>query len=430
LRWLALVCFFIATLVIKHSVNLAVNYEKIWSLLAALALINIIYFAISRWIKELSFISELVILHIHIIADLIFLTLILHYSGGIENPIYLFYLFHVIISSIILPGLIPIGFATFVVFLFASLIYLEYNQLIPHYCIFNSTLHENVVAIYLILIVFIITVYVTAYICSTFMQIYRNSKRQIDEQHRQLIELDKQKSQFFKFTSHELKAPLIAIKSSIDGLVKILSKRLDDKNLDLLKRASKRTAQMLDILKELLELSKNSLTAEKEKEEAVDVLLVLDQVIQRERPLGEEKNLTFNIQLVSERIIIQGQVNDFDKIFANLLTNAIRYTPRNGSITISSRVKGNILTINFQDSGIGIAEKDLSSIFKEFYRSENAKKVVSFGTGLGLPLVKQKVEYYKGTIEVQSNINSGSTFRINLPVLDINDEKYKESNSQ
>ena len=423
LRWLALVSFLSATLILKYTLSLTIPYEKIWWLLAALALINIVYYVISKRIKEYSFITELIILHIHIIVDLIFLTLILHYSGGMENPIYLFYVFHVVISSIIFPGLTPIIFATFVVLLFTSLIYMEYSKIIPHYYLFNSHLYESPVAIYLNIFVFTITIYVIAYICTSFMQIYRNIKRQIDEQNSQLIEVDRQKSQFFKFTSHELKAPIIAIKSSIDGLLKIHSTRLDKKSLDLLQRASTRATQMLEILKELLDLSRNRLLSERVREESVDVFLILEQVIQRESHLAEEKNLELKIHIPPLRAIIKGEVEDFEKIFANLLSNAIRYTAPNGIITITCKVEGKVLIICFQDSGIGIAAKDLDKIFSEFYRSENAKKMASFGTGLGLSLVKQKVEYYQGYVEVISKVNKGSTFTITIPHVEIENRK-------
>ena len=82
-------------------------------------------------------------------------------------------------------------------------VYLEYNAIIPHYCIFETGVHENLTLIFLTLIIFTITVYVTMYICTTFMRLFRDIKRQIDEKNHKLTEMDKQKSQFFLFSSPE-----------------------------------------------------------------------------------------------------------------------------------------------------------------------------------------------------------------------------------
>jgi hypothetical protein len=103
LRWLAIGGFFTATLLIRNVFALDVPYESIWLTLGALALVNIVYYIILRYFKEFTFVSELIVLHVHILLDLFFLTLIVHFSGGIENPIYLFYVFHVVISSILFP---------------------------------------------------------------------------------------------------------------------------------------------------------------------------------------------------------------------------------------------------------------------------------------------------------------------------------------
>jgi signal transduction histidine kinase len=416
LRFVAVVGFLLATLVARYVFHIAVPYEILWSLLGILALINIIYIAVYKGLKKLTFQGELIVLHFHMIIDLIFLTLILHYSGGMENPVYLFYVFHVVLASIIFPGLIPLVFATFVVFLFGALIYLEYSGLVTHYNIFDSAIYRNEVAIYVVMTVFIATVYVTAYICTTFMQIYRNIKHQIDIQNQQLVELDKQKMQFFRFTSHELKSPIVAVKTSLDGFIKNFGMQIDPQGLNLLERASLRAGQMLDIIRELLELSHDPSLSESRIPEQTDLLRILTEVIQQERPQADEKNINIKFELIETRVVIEGDVSDFKKIFTNLLTNAINYTPAGGWIKVTTSLQGNILTIQFRDSGIGISEQDLPRIFNEFFRAENAKKIAQLGTGLGLSLVKRKVEFYHGEIEVQSKLNQGSTFVVKFPV--------------
>ncbi len=415
LRWLAVIGYFIATRVAKISFNIQLPYEIIWSILGALSLINLLYLLIFKLFKEFSFRAEIVFLQFHIIIDLIFLTFLIHYSGGIENPIYLFYAFHVVISSIIFPGRSPVIITTFVVLLFSSLVYLEYSGILFHYCIYQKDFHSNEFMMYIILTVFTITVYVTMYICMTFMYIFRNVKRQIDSQHQQLVESDMQKTKFYRFTSHELKSPIVAIKSSIDGVLKNYSGQLDGRAADLLERASARSVQMLEIIRELLELSKSRSGLTEKKGELVDLNKLILEIIEQYKVQADEKFIRIETNLSEKPSCIYGHVSNFNDCLLNLIMNAIRYTRENGLITITTENLRSEIQITVLDTGIGIAEVDLPNIFDEFYRSENAKKEVKIGTGLGLSIVKQIVDNYNGTINVQSTLGKGTRFTLRFP---------------
>ena len=125
LRWLAVVGYFFATIGAEVIFKITLPYRQIWIVLISLAFLNLVY-QILLWIhKEFSFKAEIITLHIQIAIDLICLTLIIHFSGGIENPIYLFYIFHIVISSILFSRYSPFMIATLVVLLFSSLVYLE-----------------------------------------------------------------------------------------------------------------------------------------------------------------------------------------------------------------------------------------------------------------------------------------------------------------
>jgi signal transduction histidine kinase len=416
MRWLAVSGYFLATLISRYLLHIDVPYEKIWTALCVLTLINLIYYAVMKWIKEFTFTGELIFLQTHIFIDLLFLTLILHYSGGIENPVFLFYVFHVVISSIIFPGMIPVIVATFVVILLSTLVYLEYSGIITHYCIIDISVHKNKLLIYLTMFVFTITVYVTTYICTTFMRIYRDIKRQIDSQNLMLTEMDKHKTQFFLFSSHELKSPIIAIKSSIDGVIQSFADQIDARGLNVLQRASLRAQQMLNIIKELIDLSQNRIELVAAKQANIDVLGVLKDVIEQEHVHAESKYQKVIVNLPAGPVYLRGDEDDFRKLFSNLFNNAIRYTNEKGKIEINARSDKHNLWIIFIDNGIGIPEKDITNIFVEFYRSENAKRLIELGTGLGLSLVKQIIKNYHGEIAVKSEIEKGTTFSIHLPL--------------
>ena len=415
IRWLIIAGYFAATLISYYISDLAFPYGRIWTVLAVLALINSIYLVIFKLYKHFSFQSEVRFLQIHILVDLIILTVLIHYAGGIENPIYLFYAFHVVLSSILFPSWRPILITTFIVILFSAIVYLEYTGILYHYSIFDSDLHSDPYFVFLVLAVFTITVYVTMYICMSFMYIYRNIKRQLDNQNMQLVQADREKTKFFRFTSHELKAPVVAIKSSIDSILKNYSGTIDGRVEDMLQRSSSRAAQMLQIIRELLELSKNRLKAAEKEKPQIDINRLISEIIDQERIRAEEKSIHIRQDLSRNSLMIHMAAADFKEIFSNLFINAINYTHQEGAVTVHSGSMEGKVVFSVEDTGIGIAQNDLEKIYDEFYRSENAKKEIHFGTGLGLSLVKQIVENYKGKIHVSSEVDRGSRFEVELP---------------
>jgi signal transduction histidine kinase len=416
LRWMAIAGFYLATLVIKYNFDLPIPYNKVWLFLDALAVINIVYFIILKVYKEFSIQQEIFILLIHAFFDLLILTAIVHLVGGIENPIYLFYVFHVVISSIVFHGVIPLIMATFVVILFGILLYLEYSGSIVHYSIFDIRIHDNELAVLITFAVFTITVYVSTYICTTFMVVYRNIKRQIDQQNDQLLIADKQKTQFYQYTSHELKSPIIAVKSTIDGISKSYKGVLDEKAGNLLERASNRCMQMLDIIKELLVITQSKSFSNPAEIELVNVNDIILEIVNAEQNTAGANGIQILLDLNKENPRILAKKSDIMKIVDNLLSNAIRYNKENGKIKIDTRVENDHLIIIVEDTGIGISKEDMTKIFAEFYRTENARKKINYGTGLGLSLIKQLVENYNGKVHVKSELDVGTTFSIKFPI--------------
>jgi len=416
LRWLIVAGNFCALLIAEFFFRLPFPYQNIWIVLILLAGLNAIYLIVFKLFKEFSFRAELFFLQVHIVLDLLFLTALIHYAGGVENPMYLFYIFHVVLSSILFPGRRPVIITSLVVLLFTLLIYFEYASIINHYCIFNSNMHLNEFFILIVLAVFTITVYITMYICTSFMYIYRDIKRQIDIQNLQLVEADKQKTQFYRFTSHELKSPVVAIKSSIDGVIRRYTKQIDERGLDILGRASIRAAQMLQIIRELLELSKNRSLVGKKDGEVINLNDVVLEIVEQEKVQAEAKSISLSLDLTIEPMMVFGLASDLREVCSNIIVNAIRYTKECGSVFIKTSETNNQTLLSIRDTGIGITEKDINKVFEEFYRSENAKREVQLGTGLGLSLVKQIVENNHGRIWIESKLNQGTTVHVTFPI--------------
>jgi signal transduction histidine kinase len=108
---------------------------------------------------------------------------------------------------------------------------------------------------------------------------------------------------------------------------------------------------------------------------------------------------------------------NMEEVIANLITNAIRYTPEGGKIVVAAGREGDYVRISVSDSGFGIAPEDVGRIFNRFYRVKNEKTRQIIGTGLGLPIVKSIVEAHRGRIQVDSQVDVGSTFTVFIPVI-------------
>ncbi len=416
LRWLAILGYFLATVFSYFFIELEIHYRQVWFLLAGLALINLLYYLTLQLWKDFTFRAEVKLIHLHILVDLIFLSAILHYSGGIENPAFLFFIFHVVLSSILFSRVMAVLYSLLIVMLFSTVVLLEAYEFIEHYVIFDPHFYHNQVFVFLTIVTFMITVASTNYICTGFMKIYRKSKLIIDRQNQQLVEVNKQKTTFFQFASHELKSPVVAIKSTLDVLLKGYAGTIDSKTNELLGRASNRAEQMLNIINELLDLTHSRSANGSGIIGKVNLHEVIKNVVQQEEPEAALKKITIKINLAESEITFEADKEDLEKIFSNLIGNAVRYGKKDGHILISSKLENERIIVDIEDDGIGIPGDDLENIFKEFYRSENAKKNVNFGTGLGLTLVKQLIERYNGVIQVESELGTKTIFRLSLPL--------------
>jgi len=128
------------------------------------------------------------------------------------------------------------------------------------------------------------------------------------------------------------------------------------------------------------------------------------------------KNLKIIIKTTPEPSYLNIVPDDFDIILTNLIDNSVKYTEQEGTISINSTITDKEVKLEISDTGIGITTEDLNKIFNEFYRSKNAKVAELRGTGLGMSIVKNLIKQYGGSIDVQSQIEKGTTVTISFPI--------------
>ena len=132
---------------------------------------------------------------------------------------------------------------------------------------------------------------------------------------------------------------------------------------------------------------------------------------------AKEKGICLEMAPLPELPYLLGSRMNIEEVLSNLISNAISYTPEGGRVTLAAAVKDNYLCISVRDTGLGIPEEDLGRIFDRFYRVKNEKTRYIAGTGLGLAIVKSIVEAHNGMIEMESQIDQGTTFYIYLPII-------------
>jgi PAS domain S-box-containing protein len=211
--------------------------------------------------------------------------------------------------------------------------------------------------------------------------------------------------------SHDLKTPLGTIRFSLSMLEQLADPQAQQLELDTIRNQATRLERLIQ---NILTMSRLDHIPDISRER-VDLNAIANNIAQTVRPTSFQKKVTTIVEFRDPVVVVIGDETELDRAIANLVENALYYTPDGGSITIKTyRINGHCV-IEITDTGIGIAEDDLPKIFDRFYRSSTARQSRKGGTGLGLAIVQRIVEMHNGKIEVETKIGDGTTFRIILP---------------
>ncbi len=228
--------------------------------------------------------------------------------------------------------------------------------------------------------------------------------------------LDEMKSTFMLTVAHELRAPVSSALSLLRTLLHGLAGELGEKQSLIMGRIEIRLEMLIELINDLIELAASKTPALAESHESIAVQPLLEKLVKHFSTEADSKSLTLNLQVPRDLVYVQATQDGLEKIFTNLIHNAIKYTPAHGRIEVALDVREGTIEITVSDSGIGIPEEDILRLWDEFFRAKNARASGISGTGLGLSIVKQYVEEFAGTVGVESVENEGSTFTISLPI--------------
>ena len=229
----------------------------------------------------------------------------------------------------------------------------------------------------------------------------------------ELQKLEAVEGRFMLSLVHILRAPVAVLQNTIQlirqGYIP------PEEQPEMLERAETRAGELLATLDDLLLLAYLKEGIGLSRVEAVSLAEALEGVLATMRPRAERRGVSLEAD-VRDTPRVRANPDHLRALWSHLIDNAIRYTPSGGRVTVSlwADPERNLAVGAVSDTGIGIPADEIPRIFEEFYRTEEGKRMQETGTGLGLPIVRQVVEIYGGTLEVESEVGRGTTFRFTL----------------
>lgn len=222
-------------------------------------------------------------------------------------------------------------------------------------------------------------------------------------------------AQFVNMVAHELRAPLAAIDSQVTAIRQgfVPDREQQDAILD---RAHLRLQGLLELVNDLLTLSRLDARAATREVRPQNLGTIAHEVCALLQPTAQEHSLSLSLDVPDDLPLIEADQREMTVVLTNLLSNAIKYNRPAGSVSVRLRDEAPYVAIEVSDTGVGISEDGQHRVFEEFYRERTPLTQMLAGTGLGLSIVARIVRSYHGAIDVHSELGTGSTFTVRLPL--------------
>ncbi|MDA9101400.1 HAMP domain-containing histidine kinase [Omnitrophica bacterium] len=397
------------------------SYESIIPLFA-LALVEIIFncpyrFYFTNSEKSFQFLAA------SVMTDFVIETLAIHLTGGIDAMFFsAIYLVSILYCALNLPTFFNFLMATLASLFYAGIIAAEYYQVIPHRPTFGlnlSGMQQLAVVVSHIAFFYLIAIF-SGYLSGALIDREQRLSAlfgQLREAHQKIRYAHRLKSEFIAHMTHELRNPLNTVIGFCDLLREPDIGPLNEKQAEYIGDIRRSGNHLLELINEVLDMSK--LEARRMHMEWSDV--DLGEMVRSSVDLFFEEAFRRQIQLTAEfdpavRFTVRGDARKIRQIIYNLLSNALKFTPREGKVSVRLERLDSSVRITVRDSGCGISPEGLKIIFEPYEQAESGKSESQSGTGLGLAITKRFVDMHQGRIEVRSKECEGTQFKVTLPV--------------
>ncbi len=233
----------------------------------------------------------------------------------------------------------------------------------------------------------------------------------------QLAELNRLRAEFISVASHELKTPINVIIGYLELLQENIYGELTPKQHEICQTVVKQANTLTRLIKRLLDISRFEAGGGKLDPREINLQRYFTNLEESFSVLASQRNITFTMrhgdELPEQVFWDEDRINE---VLGNLLSNAFKFTPRDGAVDLDVRDGGDQVTIAVSDTGVGIEPEQLPRIFDKFFQADNQAQAAAKGTGLGLAIAREIVEAHGGTISAESELGNGTTFTVQLPV--------------
>jgi two-component system sensor histidine kinase PilS (NtrC family) len=405
LRLIIITTIFISVVTIHYATAATLSLSAFYLIFTAYFL-SALYFAFYLWGKNYT-----LQVYVQILFDLLLITALVYFSGGLRGSFYFLYVFEIIAASIVISSSAAYITAILSGVLFAALIDGMYLRIIPQYAAGTPTpisLDTLVTNVFTSWGVFFLVAFLMNYLTGSL----RKTREQLEYAQK---ELEVKKSlalagEISAHLAHEIRNPLAAISGAVQVLRKEMA--LSDEQRDLMNIVVDESDRVSQSIEQFLNLASPG----KQTFMAVDLSQVLKESIMLLQRSGE-LNGTYHVEgnYESADIFCYGNSNQFKQIFWNLIKNALKAMPEGGTLSIDLKQrKKNEIEINVRDSGRGMAKEDKERLFEPFYSGFKG------GKGIGMAVVRRIVDDYNGKIQVSSELDKGTEIAIILPQGNLN----------
>jgi signal transduction histidine kinase len=439
MRWLAIPAIVIATLVASLVFHIRFPTLPVYIICVIIALYNLFMSRLTQGLKTQK--SESVIRkvevygNIQVFVDLVMLTALLHFAGGIENPFIFVYIIHTTAAAIFLSERRAYELTTFAMVMVTLLALLEYTGIIPHVNLEGFVLsyrYKELSRVIAVLVALAALAYTLVYVTSAVVGELRRRQREVvrlkdrileqrqvelEQCSTEVIKLEEERRHFVRFlgvVAHDLQSPLVATQSLLSYILDGYTGEITEGQKDLMQRGIRRIDGLLTLITDLLDIPRIEAGQIKREMREISVNEVIKQGTEGLDNLARQKGIALKIELPRSSPRIYGASRRLQQVVTNLVSNAINYT-REGMVLVRATDNDNDVRVEVIDTGIGVPPADLPRLFEDFFRGSN---VGVKGTGLGLSISKRIVEAHGGKIWAESpcpETGKGSRFTFTLP---------------
>jgi signal transduction histidine kinase len=273
---------------------------------------------------------------------------------------------------------------------------------------FYSFSYEALIHLFIVTGVFIFLIFYS------FRSLDRLAEAEKSLEH--LKEIDRAKTEFVSLASHQLRTPLTSISWFSEMLLKHEVGPLNPKQKEYLDEVYTQNSRMIDLVDDLLNSSRVDMGMLNIEPRRIDLKDVLESVLEEMDPLVREKNIELEKNIAENIPEVETDPEMVRIIFQNLISNAVKYTPVGGKVTVALSSAGSRLEFKVADTGYGIPKSQQNRVFTKMFRADNIRSKVTDGTGLGLYIARAVAKELKGKLRFESEENKGTTFFVDLPV--------------